>query len=93
MDHALICYGVHYFALRVILLADSLSLDTQAIGHLDEKGRPSLSTGLIDTLMAAIATMPIAQEMVPATEGQPGSRLLDETFSQVVSHFRGYDGQ
>ena len=92
IDHALICYGTHYFALRIILLAQALDKDTQSVGQLDDKGRPDLSEPFVEMLAEHMATLPIAMEQVKHGDSneQPSSTLMDETFCQIVSHYRGY---
>lgn len=93
IDHALICYGVHYFALRIVLLAEAMDIDAQDIGNLDDRGRPDLNERFMEELTAAMASMPIANEIIDA-QGDLARpfRLLDETFCQVLSNYRGYAG-
>ncbi|MEM7000166.1 MAG: hypothetical protein AAF529_05225 [Pseudomonadota bacterium] len=96
IDHALICYGAHYFALRIILLADGTGVDGACIGRLDDKGRPDLDEDFTRMLATVMAEQPVAGELVGNSEGDAGGgrrrRLLDETFCEVVSNFRGYVG-
>ena len=90
IDQALICYGTHYFALRIVLLADAMGLDATEIGEIDPKGRPQLTEAFLRPLAAAMGQMPIACELMPVDGDGPRPRLLDETFCQVVSNFRGF---
>lgn len=91
IDHALICYGAHYFALRIILLANSSDTEETAIGALDEKGRPDLDEGFMEFLALAMAREPLAIETLKSGDGERELRLMDETFCQIVSHFRGFN--
>ncbi|MEM1229463.1 MAG: hypothetical protein AAGI15_02925, partial [Pseudomonadota bacterium] len=90
MDRALISYGAHYFALRVVLLAQSVEDLEHPLGTIDDKGRPTLHDDFLALLLDAIAAEPIASEVVAEGTGERPLRLLDETFCQVVSHFRSY---
>ncbi|MEM7098658.1 MAG: hypothetical protein AAF541_10410 [Pseudomonadota bacterium] len=92
LDHALICYGAHYFALRIVLLSESMDINHGQIGKLDEKGRPDLDEAFIKLLLSAMIELPIAQEQVASESSGHGTRLVDETFCQVVTNFRGYMG-
>ncbi|MEM7080930.1 MAG: hypothetical protein AAF513_20110, partial [Pseudomonadota bacterium] len=92
IDHALICYGAHYFALRIVLLARNFDFSADAIGTLDEKGRPELNEDFINRLAAIMASMPIACERLAADAQGRSLRLMDETFCQVVTNYRGYAG-
>lgn len=91
LDHALICFGAHYFAIRVILLAESSNTDTTEIGKLDEKGRPDLNESFLIFIAREIAQLPIAVERTSSGEYGRLMRLMDETFCEIVSHFRGYN--
>ncbi len=93
IDHALICYGAHYFAIRIILLAESSNTDTQEIGKLDEKGRPDLNESFLIFIAQEIAQLPIAVERTSSADDGRVMRLMDETFCEIVSHFRGYQRQ
>ncbi|MEM8564509.1 MAG: hypothetical protein AAGF57_19875 [Pseudomonadota bacterium] len=90
IDHALICYGAHYFALRVILLAGEIDTAAEMIGILDNKGRPDLNEDFMRFLAKAMAEMPLAVETIKTGDTATGKRLMDETFCQIVSHFRGF---
>lgn len=90
IDHALICYGANYFALRIILLARAMDIDTQEIGELDDKGRPNLNESFVLLLAQTMADMPIANELLELGENGRSVRLMDETFCQIVSNFKGY---
>ena len=90
IDHALICYGAHYFAIRIILLAESTNADTAVIGQLDEKGRPDLDEDFLIYLANHMAKLPIATERTSEQNDGRIMRLMDETFCEIVSHFRGY---
>ena len=92
LDHALICYGAHYFALRIVLLGDAMGADTTEIGRLDEKGRPALEDDFIQQVADVMAEQPIANELLPGDSEGVRPRLIDETFCQVVSNYRGYAG-
>ncbi|MEM1435210.1 MAG: hypothetical protein AAGG11_14210 [Pseudomonadota bacterium] len=93
LDHALICYGAHYFALRIVLLAQAMDIDAGDIGRLDDKGRPDLNEAFMQELAGAMAALPIANELIDSeVSGERLIRLLDETFCQVVSNYRGYAG-
>jgi hypothetical protein len=93
IDHALICYGAHYFAIRIILLAESSNTDTHEIGKLDEKGRPDLDESFLIFIAQEIAQLPIAVEQTSKGDDGRVMRLMDETFCEIVSHFRGYQMQ
>ncbi|TMO76397.1 hypothetical protein [Pseudoalteromonas aurantia] len=93
IDHALICYGAHYFAIRIILLAESSNIDTNEIGILDEKGRPDLNESFLIFIAQQIARLPIALEQTSKDDDGRIMRLMDETFCEIVSHFRGYQSQ
>ena len=86
LDHALICYGAHYFALRIVLLGDAMGADTTEIGRLDEKGRPALEDDFIQQVADVMAEQPIANELLPGDSEGVRPRLIDETFCQVVSN-------
>ena len=90
IDQALICYGAHYFALRIVLLADAMGIDASEVGELDAKGRPQLTESFLQPLASAMARMPIACERLPTEDDGPQPRLMDETFCQIVSNFRGF---
>ncbi|MEM8766067.1 MAG: hypothetical protein AAGE43_01380 [Pseudomonadota bacterium] len=93
IDHALICYGSHYFAVRIVLLADAMGVESDAIGRLDDNGSPDLNEAFITELAAAMTELPIACELIVSDNNNTHApRLLDETFCQVVSNFRGYAG-
>jgi hypothetical protein len=91
LDHALICFGAHYFAIRIILLAESSNTDTAEIGQLDEKGRPDLKESFLIFIAREIAQLPIAVERTSSGDDGRIMRLMDETFCEIVSHFRGYN--
>lgn len=93
VDHALICYGAHYFAIRIILLAEAANINTSEIGKLDEKGRPDLEEEFLIFIAQEIARLPIAIELTSKGDDGRVMRLMDETFCDIVSHFRGYQTQ
>jgi len=91
IDHALICYGAHYFALRIILLSSGNEAAMAEFGRLDDKKRPNLNEDFICFIAKTMAGLPIANELINTEGSDQEIRLMDETFCQIVTQFRGYE--